>query len=100
VSRARRLIGGFAALFRKNRIEQELDEELRAYLEASIEQKVRGGLSRENAVRAARIEFGSVDAVKDHIRDAGWESHLESLWRDVQYAGRTLRRSPAFWPSR
>jgi putative ABC transport system permease protein len=96
MSRFSRLVGGFAALFRKNRIEQDLDEELRAYLEASIDEKVRAGLSREDAVRAARVEFGSVDAVKDHTRDVGWETHLESLWRDLRYALRMLRRTPAF----
>src|SRR5687768_17323427 len=92
----RRVIGGFNALFRKHRVEQELDEELRAYLDTSIEEKMRGGLAREDAIRAARVEMGSLEAVKDHTRDAGWEVGLESVWRDVRYALRTLRKSPAF----
>jgi predicted permease len=91
-----RLIGGVHALFRKARVEQELDEELRAFLEASVEEKMRGGMARADAVRAARVEIGSLESVKDHTRDVGWEARLESLWRDVRYAGRTLRRSPAF----
>jgi predicted permease len=92
----RRVIGGFNALFRKQRVEQELDEELRAYLETSIEEKMRGGLAREDAIRAARVEMGSVEAVKDYTRDAGWEVGLENVWRDVRYAVRALRKSPAF----
>jgi hypothetical protein len=96
MARLRRVIGGFNALFRKVRVEQELDEELRAYLETSIEEKMRTGTAREDAIRAARVEIGSLEAVKDHTRDVGWEAGLESLWRDVRYAGRTLRKSPAF----
>jgi predicted permease len=96
MTRLRRIVGGFNALFRSQRIEQELDEELHAYLDASIEEKMRAGMAREDAIRAARVEIGSLQAVKDHTRDAGWEAGLESLWRDVRYAGRTLRKSPAF----
>jgi predicted permease len=50
----------------------------------------------EEAVRAARVELGSLEAVKDHTRDVGWEAGLESVWGDVRYALRTLRRSPGF----
>ena len=96
MSRARRVVAGLVALLRRGRTEEELDDELRAFLEASIDQKVRDGMSRDAAIRAARVELGSVDAVKDHTRDVGWEAHFESLWRDVRYAVRTLRRSPAF----
>jgi len=96
MARLRRLISGFIALIRKRRVERELDEELRAYLETSIQEKMRNGLAREEASRAARVEIGSLEAVKDHTRDVGWEARLESVWRDVRYAVRTLRRSPAF----
>ena len=50
----------------------------------------------EDARRAARVELGSIEAVKDHTRDVGWETTIEQTWRDVRYAARTLRRSPAF----
>jgi predicted permease len=91
-----RLIGGFLALMRKGRIEQELDEELRDYLERAIEERMRAGMAREAAVRAARAGIGSLEAVKDHTRDAGWEAAFENCWRDMRYAARTLQRSPAF----
>jgi predicted permease len=92
----RRVIAGFRALFRKTRVEQELDAELREFLETSVEDKIRHGLSREEAVRAARIELGGLEAVKDRVRDVGWESVLESVWQDMRYGTRALRRSPGF----
>ena len=56
MARLRRLICGFKALFRNQRIERELDEELRAYRETAIDEKVRTGMAREEAIRAARVQ--------------------------------------------
>jgi putative ABC transport system permease protein len=92
----RRTLAGFNALIRKSRVEQELEDELRECLEISIEEKTRAGMPREHAVRVAGLELGSLEAVKDHTRDVGWETKVESVWRDVRYALRMLRRSPAF----
>src|SRR5262245_26921286 len=92
----RRLLAGLHALLRSQRVEQELDEELRAYLDTSVEAKIRAGLDRRDASRAARVEIGSLESVKDHVRDVGWETRLEGIWRDLRYAARTLRKSPAF----
>ena len=92
----RRLLAGLKALIRSHRVERELDDELRAYLESSVEAKIRAGMNRGDASRAAHVEIGSVEAVKDYVRDVGWETRLEGIWRDVRYAARTLRKSPAF----
>ena len=92
----RRIIGGLKALLRRTRVEQDLDEEIESYLDWSVEAKVRSGMTREDARRAARVELGSVEAMKDRTRDVGWETTVELVWRDVRYAVRTLRRSPAF----
>jgi putative ABC transport system permease protein len=96
MARIRRLLAGLKALVRSHRVDQELDEELRAYLETSVEEKIRAGMNPGAASRAARVEIGSLEAVKDHVRDVGWETRLEGIWRDVRYAARTLRKSPAF----
>jgi predicted permease len=92
----KRLIAGIAPLLRGRRAEQELDDELRAYLDASSAEKIRAGMSPEAARRAARAEMGSLEAIKDHTRDVGWETTLESVWRDLQYAVRMLRHAPVF----
>jgi predicted permease len=71
-------------------------EELRAYLDTAVEEKIRAGMRRQEAMRATRVEIGSLEAVKDYTRDVGWEARVDSLSRDVRYALRTLRRSPVF----
>ena len=91
-----RFTGGLRALLRRRDAERELDEELQAYLEASAAAKRSGGLPDAEAQRLARAEMGSVEAVKDHVRDAGWESLVEACWHDARYASRMLRRTPAF----
>ena len=92
----RRFISGCRALCRRVAAERELDQELRSFIDMSIEEKVRAGMTREDAARAARVDAGSIAAVKDRVRDIGWETVLETSWRDVRYAGRLLRKSPAF----
>jgi predicted permease len=92
----RRFVGGLKGLFRSTRLERELDEELQSYLESSVDAKVRSGMTPAEARRAARAELGSIGAVKDQTRDVGWETAVEQVWRDVKYAVRTLRKSPAF----
>ena len=92
----RRVIGGFRGLFRKTRVEHELDAELREFLETAAEQKMRTGMTREAAIRAARMALGSVEAVKDRVRDVSWESVFDSFCGDVRYAIRSLRKSRGF----
>src|SRR5688500_3365358 len=92
----RRIVLGLRALLTHGRVERDLDDELRAYLDTSIGQKIAAGMNPEEAARAARVEPGSIDAVKDYTRDASWESALDTTSRDVRYALRMLRKSRAF----
>jgi len=96
MSMLRRFAAGLRGLLRKSRIERELDEELRGYLEASVEEHRRAGLGRDEALRAARLEMGSLDAVKDEVRRVGWETALETVWQDIRYGARALRHHPGF----
>ena len=91
-----KFLGGIRALLHRRQVEDDLEAELRTYLDEAIEAKRQSGLSRAESSRAARAEFGSLEAVKDRVREVGWESIVESIGRDVRYALRTLRRSPGF----
>jgi predicted permease len=90
------LIDGIKALFRKDQRNLDMDEELRTFQEASAQEKIRSGLSPHEAQRAARIEMGSIETVKEKVRSSTWESAAESLWHDIRYGIRQLLRSPGF----
>ncbi len=96
MSLLKNLAGGLRGLFRKEQVEREMDEELREYLDAAVKEKMRRGMSREAAVRAARIELGGVESVKEQVRAASWESVVETLWQDLKFGSRLLRFNPGF----
>jgi predicted permease len=79
-------------LFRKTRKEQELTEEIDVYLEMLVEQKINAGLDPAEARRAALIELGGKEQVKEQVREVRMGYHLETLWQDVRYAARSLRK--------
>ena len=72
---------------------QDLDEELRGYFDMSVETKMRGGMTEDEAKRVTRIEMGSMESVKEDVRDSTWESVFGDLWQDLRYGLRQLRRS-------
>lgn len=92
----RKLAGGLRALLRRKARNAEIDEELRGFVDSSIDDKMRRGMPREQAERAARAEVGSTVMVRQKVWSAGWESLAESVWQDIRYGVRQMRRSPSF----
>lgn len=85
---------GVQALLHKSRRNDEIDEELAAYLDASVDDKMLHGMSRDDATRRARAEIGSAESVKHKVWSAGWESKAGLFWADLRYTVRRLRRMP------
>lgn len=84
------------ALFRRSRVESEMNDELAFHLEHEIEKHMAAGMSREAARLAAMRAFGGVEQMKEATRDARGLFWLESLLQDVRFAVRGLRRNPGF----
>src|SRR5437667_9514572 len=93
MSLVRNIAGGFRSLFRKEQVSHELDEELNGFLEMAAEEKIKQGMSRRDALRAVRLERGSLDVAKEVVRTASWESVVDTLWQDLRFAARMLRKN-------
>ncbi|WP_263415484.1 ABC transporter permease [Terriglobus albidus] len=87
---------GIRALLQRSRVERELDDELQAYVEAAIQDKLRKGMSVDTARRAAMAELGSSNAVKHKVWSSRWESSLDNLFQDLRLGLRSLMRRPGF----
>src|SRR5664279_5197275 len=92
----RNLRMGIRALFQKSRRNREMDEELQGYVEAATADNMSRGLTREQALRTARVEMGSIESVKHGVWSAGWESTASSIWMDLRYGARQLAKTPVF----
>ena len=83
-------------LFNKARLDQELDEEIRAYAEMLTEEKIGQGMGADEARRTALIEVGGIEQVKEEVREVRAGAVMETLWQDLRYGLRVLLKQKAF----
>ena len=83
-------------LLHRDKLERELDAELRAYADLLAEEQVRAGVTPDAARRAAELEVGGREQVKEAVRDVLAGASLDLLVRDVKYGWRSLRRNSGF----
>ncbi len=88
-----RISGTLRSLFLKQKLDLDLDEELNSYLEMLAEEKVRAGMNPSQARRAARLELGGVEQVKEHVREQRFGASLDRLSQDIRYGIRSLRKN-------
>jgi len=96
MDRIRTLMSRWAALFRRQELDEDLDEELRSHIDFALEENRKRGMPAQQARTAALKEFGGMTQTREDYRQRRGLPFLEVFARDVRYALRQLRHSPGF----
>ena len=94
--RLRAFVLRFVALFGNNRRERELAAEMESHLQLHIEDNLRNGMNSQDARREAFMKLGGIEQTKELYRECRGLPFLETLFQDLRFAGRMLRKNPAF----
>jgi putative ABC transport system permease protein len=96
VSLWRQIARGLRALTHRSAADRDVGDEVQHYLEQATAAHLARGLSPEAALRAARLELGSMTSVREEVRSSGWEDLVATVFADLRYASRRLRSAPGF----
>ena len=84
------------SLLRRQRVERELDKELRFHLDRQVEEYAAAGMPRDEARHAALRNLGGLTYIEEQCRDMRRTNLIEDCWSDLHYALRSLGKSPGF----
>ena len=92
----RQLTRGLRALTNRKAADQDVSDEVQHYFDEAVAAFEAKGLSREEARRAAQLECGNATVAQEQVRTSGWENGIATLFADLRYGGRQLRRNAGF----
>jgi predicted permease len=84
------------SLFRRDAVEHDLDDELRDHVEAAVADRVARGEPADEARRAVLRGLGTIESLKEHVRETRRVGVVDDVVRDLQFGARLLRRRPGF----
>jgi putative ABC transport system permease protein len=91
-----RILAFLRNIIRRRKVEQDLADEVSSYVDLATQRKMKEGLNETDARRAALVELGGAEQLKEQMRDVRMGHFLETRLQDLRYAFRTLRKAPVF----